>query len=55
MNTIQGSESCIRSFELDVVDAYVHLLLTCNAFAPCDRKFQVFAIQDFTDNSSLKV
>ena len=54
--TIQTDESLSRIIETDTIDAYVHQLLTCCAFTPCDHKLQVFAMQDIIpDKMSLKV
>ena len=53
---MQTNEPISRTIESDEIDAYVHQLLTCCAFIPCDRKLQVFAVQDIIpDKMSLKV
>ena len=53
---MQTNESLSQTIEPDAIDAYVHQLLTCYAFTPCDRKLQVFAVQDIIpDKMSLKV
>ena len=53
---MQNNEPLSRTIEPDAIDAYVHQLLTCCAFTPCDRKLQVFAVQEIIpDKMSLKV
>lgn len=53
---MQTNEPLSLTIEPDAIDAYVHQLLTCCAFTPCDRKLQVFAVQDIIpDKMCLKV